>query len=338
MVTPRHVPLITAIAIALLGSLLAVEGIAQTNDQSCLVDALADADDSATVGELRALCREQVSADAPAPDTEQVPAFERSAIEERLASEEVGKDRPFLFTAHQPNYLLASAYDPNVAPYLPIEPTAMLDDSEMMFQLSIKAPIWQNVFGSNIDAYFAYTTKSYWQLFNDDFSAPFRETNYQPELFLRSVTKRKFLGIDMFGWDLGLVHESNGRAEPLSRSWNRVMGRAGLQLTDDLALAARAWWRVPEDEEDDNNPNEYRYYVYGDVRAIWTPNRNTFTAMLRPGTQEFSYELTWSHPISSVFRVYALYYNGYGESLIDYDFKSERFAIGIALNDFLISN
>ena len=336
MIIRRHYPLIRATAIAMLGSFLAVEGVAQTNDQSCLVDALAAAEDSATVGELRALCRENVSADAPAVN--QVPVFERSAIEERLASEEVGKDRPFLFTAHQPNYLLASTYDPNLAPYLVLEPDALLEDTEMMFQLSIKAPIWQNVFGSNIDAYFGYTTKSYWQLFNDDFSAPFRETNYQPELFLRSVTKRKFLGIDIFGWDLGFVHESNGRAEPLSRSWNRVMGRAGLQLTDDLAVAARAWWRIPEDEVDDNNPRMYQYYGYGDVRAIWTPNRNTVTALLRPGTKEFSYEVTWSYPISSIFRLYALYYNGYGESLIDYNFKSERFAIGIALNDFLISN
>lgn len=208
----------------------------------------------------------------------------------------------------------------------------------MMFQLRIKAPIWQNVFGSNIDAYFAYTTKSYWQLFTDDFSAPFRETNYQPELFLRSFTQHEFLGIDVFGWDLGFNHESNGRADPLSRSWNRIMGRVGLQVTDDLTLAARAWYRIPEDAVDDDNPRMYQYYGYGDVRAIWTANRNTITALLRPGTKEFSYELTWSFPISSVFRVYALYYNGFGESLLDYDYDNERFGIGIALNDFLFRN
>ena len=48
--------------------------------------------------------------------------------------------------------------------------------------------------------------------------------------------------------------------------------------------------------------------------------------------------MTWSYPISSVFRVYAQYYKGYGESLLDYNTESERFGIGIALNDFLINN
>jgi phospholipase A1 len=172
-------------------------------------------------------------------------------------------------------------------------------------------------------------------LFNDDFSAPFRETNYEPELFIRKLAKRDVGSVGILGWDLGINHQSNGRSEPISRSWNRVMGRAALQLNDDLSLLARAWWRVPEDDEEDNNPGMYRYYGYGDVRAIWAPNGNTFTAMLRPGTEEFSYEVTWSYPISRVFRVYALYYNGYGESMIDYDYKNERFAIGIALNDYV---
>ena len=225
--------------------------------------------------------------------------------------------------------------EPNVAPFFALDPTAQLEDSEMVFQLSIKAPIWRNMFGSDIDGYFGYTTKSYWQLFNDDFSAPFRETNYQPELFIRQFKMRRFLGMNVQGWDLSLNHESNGRAEPLSRSWNRVMGRTGLQLTRDLTLLVRAWWRIPEDDEDDDNPGMHRYYGYGDLRAIWTPNRSTFTAMLRPGTQKTSYEVTWSYPISRIFRVYALYYNGYGESLIDYDYKNERIGIGIALNDFL---
>jgi len=322
-------------ALAVLGLGVPVSTIAQAIDTRCLTEVLADADDSTTVGELRALCSERPSEAVAEPAAKQVPVYERSVVEERLAYEDADKDRPFMITAHQPSFLLASTYDPNVAPFLPLDPTAVLEDTEMVFQLSIKAPIWRNMFGSDIDGYFGYTTKSYWQLFNDDFSAPFRETNYQPELFVRKVTNRDLLGVGVLGWDLGFNHESNGRAEPLSRSWNRVMGRVGLGLTDNLTLAARAWWRIPEDEVDDDNPHMYRYYGYGDVRAIWTPNRNTFTALLRPGTQEFSYEVTWSFPISRVFRIYALYYNGYGESLIDYDFKNERFAIGIALNDFL---
>lgn len=316
---------------------IAIDVSAQSVDTACLTQVIATADDATTVGELRALCVDRMSEQESASDRKPVPVYEQSAAAERLAHEAAGEGRPFVFTAHQPNFILWSSVDePNVAPFQQVEPTAELDDSEMMFQLSIKAPIWQNMFGSNIDGYFGFTTKSYWQLFNDDFSAPFRETNYQPELFIRKVNSPGS-GFDIFGWDLGVNHESNGRSEPLSRSWNRVMGRLGLQVTNEFTLAARAWWRIPEDEEDDDNPKMYRYYGYGDVRAIWTPNRNTFTALLRPGTEEFSYELTWSYPISRVFRIYALYYKGFGESLIDFDYENERFAIGIALNDFLIN-
>ena len=35
-----------------------------------------------------------------------------------------------------------------------------------------------------------------------------------------------------------------------------------------------------------------------------------------------------------MFRVYAQHYHGYGESMIDYDYKNERMGIGIAMNDF----
>ena len=322
-------------SVFLAGALLTGNAFAQAAEQTCLLQLLEDADEATTIGELRALCQEQPSERGAAPETKQAPVYEQGVMAERLSYEKAGEGKPFAITVHQPNYILWSSWDdPNVDPFLPLEPGAQLEDSEMMFQLSIKAPIWQNMFGSDIDGYFGYTTKSFWQLFNDDFSAPFRETNYQPELFVRKVADLdKSFGI--LGWDLGINHESNGRAEPLSRSWNRVLGRLGVQVTPDLNLVGRAWWRIPEDDEDDDNPGMYRYYGYGDVRAVWTPNRNTFTALLRPGTEEFSYELTWSYPISRVFRIYALYYNGYGESLLDYNVKSERIAIGIALNDFL---
>jgi len=332
---PRQHMLFLIATVAVFGPGVPAAALAQADDIQCIDKALSDADDSTTVGELRALCSK-----SPSDEPDDVPVYEQSAFEERFGFEEITRDRPFRITTHQPSYIMWSAMDePNVAPFQEaLNPNARLDDNEMVFQLSIKAPIWRNMFGSDIDGYFGYTTKSYWQLFNDDFSAPFRETNYQPELFIRNFKTRNMLGMKLLGFDLGLNHESNGRAEPLSRSWNRVMSRFVLQVNDDLSLLTRAWWRIPEDEEDDDNPRMYRYYGYGDIRAVWSPNRNTFTALLRPGTQKTSYEVTWSYPISRVFRVYALYYNGYGESLVDYNYKNERIGIGITLNDFLTRN
>jgi phospholipase A1 len=46
-------------------------------------------------------------------------------------------------------------------------------------------------------------------------------------------------------------------------------------------------------------------------------------------------QLTWSYPILGNLRFYAQYFNGYGESLIDYNAHTERLGIGVALNDLL---
>ena len=113
------------------------------------------------------------------------------------------------------------------------------------------------------------------------------------------------------------------------------MGRLGLDVTESVSVALRAWYRIPESSDEDDNPDIHQYLGYGDIRAIWTPNRNTFTAMYRPGTQEHGFELTWSYPLTKHFRLFTQYYNGYGESLIDYDQKVERIGIGFTINDFL---
>lgn len=117
MMTPRHLPLMMATAIALLSSLLPVESIAQSNEHACLVGALADADDFTTVGDLRAMCREPQSGDVPALDAQPIPVYEQGVIGARRAYEEAGEDRPFVITVHQPNLLLWSTFDPNQAPF-----------------------------------------------------------------------------------------------------------------------------------------------------------------------------------------------------------------------------
>jgi phospholipase A1 len=317
-------------------------GAADSPDvDTCLLEAIGSATASTTVAELRRRC-ESGAADTGEAITEKpvkpVPVYERqSALDERMAEEAGVEGRPFVITPSRPNYILWTMMDnANQAPFeeaLGIDDP--LQDDEMQFQVSIKAPVWRNMFGTNLDTYVAYHTRSYWQLFNDDLSSPFRETNYEPEIYVRGALDYDLLGVNIARWSLGFNHQSNGRGDPLSRSWNRIMGQTLLAVNDDLGLLVRAWYRIPEDDEDDDNPGMHRYLGYGDIRAVWTPNRNTFTAMIRPGTDKAGFELTWSYPLNRVFRIYTQYYSGYGESLIDYDADIERISIGIALNDYL---
>lgn len=299
----------------------------------CLLAALRAAPDSATVGDLRARCA-QPAVEAAEDTTPARP----TAIERRVAQEYSLAEREFLLTAYQPNYILPVAYNskPNQQVFSEINPGAPdLDETEIQFQVSFKFPLARGLWGNN-DLLAAYTARSWWQAYNsdDDVSAAFRETNYEPEIFLRHYGGPEILGGRLAGFDIGVNHQSNGRSELLSRSWNRIMGHAYLDYGD-LAFAIRGWYRIPEDEEDDDNPHMHRYYGYGDVRAIWAPNKHTFTAMVRPGTEEFGYELTWSYPITKVLRLYALYYNGFGESLLDYNQRVERIGLGVAVTDYL---
>lgn len=75
---------------------------------------------------------------------------------------------------------------------------------------------------------------------------------------------------------------------------------------------------------------------YGDLRAVWTPDKNTFTAMIRPSTETVNFEVTWSRRIGDALRVYVQWYNGYAENLYEFDVRSNRIGVGVAITDFLI--
>jgi phospholipase A1 len=131
--------------------------------------------------------------------------------------------------AHRPNYFLPVAYNssPNKDQGLDVDSHARAQNNEAKFQLSFKVKLWEDIVGKDVDLWFAYTQLSFWQLYNSTFSSPFRETNYEPEVLLNFRMNYDLLGLKGRVINLGINHQSNGRAKPLSRSWNRIVANFG---------------------------------------------------------------------------------------------------------------
>lgn len=205
-----------------------------------------------------------------------------------------------------------------------------LDSTEVKFQLSLKSKLLDNLIGDNGDIWAGYTQESHWQAYNSD-SAPFRETNYMPEVFMVWRT-----GIDLgpLRWqfvNLGLIHQSNGRGRDLSRSWNRFYAMFGLEGPN-TDVYIRPWIRVLE-ESDDDNPDIEDYLGYGDLRIVHRLGQHDLNLMGRhnPAEGKGALELGWHWPLIGDVKGYARVFSGYGESLIDYNHKQTTVGIGASI-------
>jgi phospholipase A1 len=252
--------------------------------------------------------------------------------------EEDARRETFTLTARKPNYILVTSMTtPNQAPYEFTGSADRLDSEEIKFQLAFQTKLADDLFGGNGDLWFGYTQVAFWQLFNGEISAPFRETNYEPEGYLSFLVDREVLGLRLRNVNVGLVHQSNGRAEPLSRSWNRVF--ADLQLArGDFALSFKPWIRIKEDPAEDNNPDIENYLGRYELRLLYHWRGHLFSGMLRnlfDSEHRLNSELAWSFPIARRLRGLVQWYNGYGESLIDYNFNTHRIGVGVLLTDWL---
>src|SRR5690606_35396031 len=107
---------------------------------------------------------------------------------------------------------------------------------EAKIQLSLRSKVLEDVLLPGADLWVAYTQQSMWQLWNPAQSAPFRNTDYQPEVIYVVPTPAGWQNLPL-GWSwrmaqFGMVHQSNGQPDPLSRSWNRLYASVGLERKD----------------------------------------------------------------------------------------------------------
>ncbi len=214
---------------------------------------------------------------------------------------------------------------------------------EIKFQFSQKAkllnPLQIHFLGfQGMRLWAAYTQQSNWQAFNAGDSSPFRETNYEPELILMLNTGNAY-GMKLL--NIGYNHQSNGRSQNMSRSWNRMYMQGGWE-TETLTIMARAWWRIPEDYTQDDNPDIVEYIGRGDLNLRWEPQDRsqvvdiTLRNNLNVDTNRGFIQIDWATPInvSKSTRLNLQLTSGFGESLIDYNFQQTTFGAGISFRDW----
>jgi len=210
-----------------------------------------------------------------------------------------------------------------------------LDDTEAKYQLSFKTRIASNLFGRNGDVWAAYTQSSRWQVYNSGDSRPFRETNYEPEVLF--VFRN---GYSLGRWKgrmsaISFSHQSNGRSNPHSRSWNRVIASIGLEREQWVVLI-RPWLRLSEPLDDDDNPDISDYMGRADFNLTWSHRAHEVSLMMRHSLRrgERSHgaaRLDWSFPLHRQFYGYVQVFSGYGESMIDYNHRATYIGLGISL-------
>jgi len=178
----------------------------------------------------------------------------------------------------------------------------------------------------------SYTQGSWWQLSNKSESSPFRETNYEPQIFLGWATDYSLAGWTLRDVEVGFNHQSNGRSDPTSRSWNRAYARLMAQ-NGNWQVELKPWLRLSDNKDD--NPDITRYMGHYRVRVGYLWGDSIFSAEGRYNWNS-GYgggEVSWSYPLTEHVRFYTKVFSGYGESLIDYNHRQTRVGVGVTLND-----
>lgn len=221
---------------------------------------------------------------------------------------------------HRPNYVIAGFDRSN----------------QVKFQFSVRYR-----FVEEMPIYFAYTQRSFWDLYDWDRSTPFRESNYNPALFWEG---RPTSGSVLRAVRLGVDHESNGKSGVSSRSWNRVFLEAAFTIVD-RRLAIQPRLNAPFAVADENS-DILDFVGPGEVTIEYTsafiPDHSRLQITLRKGRgwnwRRFGWSADWLLRPQTVFgfkpfglnpSLYLQFWRGYGESLIDYNHFLTRFRVGI---------
>ncbi len=206
--------------------------------------------------------------------------------------------------------------------------------ADAKFQLSIRQRLFNSVMPFNTQLMLIYTQKSFWDIYQE--SSPFKDSNYNPGLLLTKpiIDDNKMKGVVSFS----LEHESNGRDSLDSRSWNYFTISGTYFFNYNSWIQAKLWHgKISED-----NADLADYRGYGLLALNYRSKDDRFTAsfVFNP-TKNFSantqFELSYQLNKRANQSLFFQWYNGYGESLLDYNAYTSMIRVGICIKSPLMN-
>ena len=201
--------------------------------------------------------------------------------------------------------------------------------------MSLKINIAKNLFDLNEIYYLSYSHRAFWQIYIE--SAPFRETNYNPEAFGVFPILDTTSIFHLRNLTLGYSHLSNGQGNDgsvtsSSRSVNYFY--AILSMKHDALITDFTLWAPFMGNDLSDNPDLMDYVGFGQIKLTYFKAKHMFSIKAR-GCIETGYgavEGTYSYPIANDVYLYGKIFSGYGESLIDYNNHITKFSIGFSFS------
>jgi phospholipase A1 len=237
-------------------------------------------------------------------------------------------DRQPSFGMYKDNYIITG---------VPLNREINKYTADVKFQLSIRQRLTKTVLPYNTFLMLTYTQKSFWDVYVK--SAPFRDSNYNPGLILvKPVIHRNYLyGIATLVFE----HESNGRDSLDSRGWNYFVLSGVYFFNASFSIQTKIWagWldKGDDDLEGGGNTDLYKYRGHGLFAFNYRSLNNKFrlSAIINPrgkfGRFNTQLELNYKSNPKATQYLFIQWYNGYGDSLLDYNKYTSMIRIGFCI-------
>lgn len=213
---------------------------------------------------------------------------------------------------------------------IPMNQKITRNTADAIFQISIKQRLTKSILPFNSFLYLTYTQKAFWDIYSE--SSPFRDNNYNPGIGIGKyiIKDNKLNG----GILVAFEHESNGREEKDSRSWNYISINGKYFINMLLSVGIKAW--IPYVDGGENKDLlTYRGLGTISLNAITSNRKWWLTTELTPrkGWGNINTVISVSYKPSEKLNqsFFLRFSDGTGESLLNYNRYSMNLRVGICI-------